>query len=178
MIMVSAYYSPLPGQRFYMRGSYEADIRLNGRGTNGADATEVYVGMLAAPRTYPFGTQVKIPGLGVGVVHDRGGAIYSGKNYDRIDVWMGEGEEGLSRALNWGMRLVEGQVSFEKNVWEPEFEFSHIPAKLPEDALNRLMARTLLNPQTFTNRSQKASPKADIADLQEALRMFGFTTAK
>jgi len=74
-LMVSAYYSPLPAQRFYMRGSYEADKKLNGNGTNGADGTQVHVGMLAAPRTYPFGTQVKIPGLGVGTVHDRGGAI-------------------------------------------------------------------------------------------------------
>ena len=68
--------------------------------------------MLAAPKTYPFGTRVMIPGLGVGEVHDRGGAILARKGYDRIDVWMGRGEEGLSRALNWGARLVEGEVYF------------------------------------------------------------------
>ena len=28
--IVTAYYSPLPGQSFYLRGSYEAEKRLNG----------------------------------------------------------------------------------------------------------------------------------------------------
>lgn len=34
--LVSAYYSPLPGQSYYLQGSYEAEIRMNGRGTHGA----------------------------------------------------------------------------------------------------------------------------------------------
>lgn len=173
-MMVSAYYSPLPAQRFYMRGSYEADKKLNGRGTNGADGTPVYVGMIAAPRTYPFGTHVRIPGLGVGVVHDRGGAIDSGRRYDRIDVWMGSGEEGLARALNWGMRLVEGEVFFGKDHVQPGLDFTWVSSELPQSTLNRLMARTLLNPVTFSKPITKASPKADIDDLQEALRMFGY----
>ena len=37
---------------------------------------------------------MQIPGIGFVAVHDRGGAI---KN-NRLDIWMGEGEEGLSRA--------------------------------------------------------------------------------
>lgn len=174
MLMVSAYYSPLPAQRFYMRGSYEADKKLNGRGTNGADGTQVYVGMMAAPKTYRFGTQVNVPGLGVGVVHDRGGAILAKKGYDRIDVWMGSGEEGLGRALNWGMRLVEGEVYWEKGTVESDVDFSWLPSVLPMATLNRLMARTMLNPQTFNQSITKASPKASISDLQEALRMFGY----
>ncbi len=173
-LMVSAYYSPLPAQRFYMRGSYEADKRLNGNGTNGADGTQVYVGMLAAPRTYPFGTQVKIPGLGVGTVHDRGGAILALKGYDRIDVWMGYGEEGLARALNWGMRLVEGEVSFVRDSMQPGLDYGWVSSTLPASTLNRLMARTMLNPQVFTKPITKVSPKANIGDLQEALRMFGY----
>ena len=28
-VVVSAYYSPLPNQSFYMRGSYNADMKLN-----------------------------------------------------------------------------------------------------------------------------------------------------
>ena len=174
MLMVSAYYSPLPAQRFYMRGSYEADKKLNGNGTNGADGTQVYVGMLAAPRSYPFGTQVVVPGLGVGVVHDRGGAIMAKRGYDRIDVWMGSGEEGLARALNWGMRLVEGEVVFSEDVVESTLDFTWLPAELPKDTLNRLMARTMLNPSVFSAPITKASPKANISDLQEALRMFGY----
>jgi hypothetical protein len=56
--IVTAYYSPLPNQSFYLKGSYEADIRLNGNGTHGASGKEVYPGMIAAPKTYAFGTQV------------------------------------------------------------------------------------------------------------------------
>lgn len=174
MLMVSAYYSPLPGQTFYMRGSYEADIRLNGRGTNGADGTQVYTGMLAAPRSYPFGTRIKIPGLGVGEVHDRGGAIRSGSNYDRIDVWMGSGEDGLSRALNWGMRLVEGEVYYNANQVEPGLSFSWVSSTLPGSTLNRLKAKTLINPETFTKPITQLSPKTSIRELQDALRLFGY----
>lgn len=52
--VVTAYYSPLPDQVRYLRGSYEADIRLNGNGTHGASGKPVYVGMLAAPKHYEF----------------------------------------------------------------------------------------------------------------------------
>lgn len=69
--IVTAYYSPLPDQSFYLKGSYEADIRLNGNGTHGASGKEVYVGMLAGPKTYAFGTKVYLEGLGIGTVDDR-----------------------------------------------------------------------------------------------------------
>lgn len=113
--VISAYYSPLPNQRVYFRGSYEADKRLNGNGTNGADGTQVYPGMLAAPKSYPFGMKIEIPGLGVGAIHDRGGAIVEAgeraiATHDRLDVWMGRGEEGLARALQWGVRTVHAKV--------------------------------------------------------------------
>jgi len=174
MIMTSGYYSPLPGQSFYVRGSYEADKVLNGNGTNGADGTEVYIGMLAAPKGYSFGTRVKIPGLGVGEVHDRGGAILAGRSYDRIDIWMGYGEEGLARALNWGMRLVEGEVFYNADQVEPELDFGWVSDKLPESVVNRLRAKSFLNPQTFAKPITKDSPKETISELQEALRLFGY----
>ncbi len=144
-LLVTAYYSPLPDQTFYIKGSFEADVRLNGRGTNGADGTEVYIGMLAAPKTYPFGTRVKIPGLGVGEVHDRGGAILARKNYDRIDVWMGHGEEGLARALNWGSRLVEGEVYKQAHQIEPGLDYSWISSELPASYVEKLRQKTLAN---------------------------------
>jgi len=111
---ISAYYSPLPCQSRYATGAYETDIRLNGRGTNGADGTQVYAGMIAAPKSYAFGTKMYIPGIGMTTVHDRGGAIveaenYAG-NYDRLDVWMGYGDKGLTRALAWGKRDVSVSV--------------------------------------------------------------------
>lgn len=111
---ISAYYSPLPCQDRYVTGSYRGDIRLNGNGTNGADGTEVYPGMIAAPKSYNFGTKMYIPGVGIVAVHDRGGAIveHSGDNgvYDRLDIWMGFGDVGLRRALNWGKRNVDVTV--------------------------------------------------------------------
>lgn len=112
--IVTAYYSPLPDQSFYLRGSYEADLKLNGNGTHGASGKAVYPGMLAGPKTYAFGTKVYLEGLGVGTVDDRGGAIVSsgsrGYDADRLDIWMGQGEEGLRRALSWGKRSVTGKV--------------------------------------------------------------------
>jgi len=140
-LLVTAYYSPLPDQSFYIRGSYEADIRLNGRGTNGADGTAVYPGMLAAPKSYPFGTRIHIPGLGVGEVHDRGGAILEREDYDRIDVWMGHGEEGLARALNWGSRMVEGEVYFDQNAIEAGLDFSWVSTHLSPGYIAQLQAK-------------------------------------
>ncbi len=107
----SAYYSPLPCQQKYATGNYEADIRLNGRGVRGADGTGVYPGMVAAPKSYPFGTKLYIPGIGIVAVHDRGGAIVDANGdpnkHDRLDIWMGYGDIGLKRALAWGKRNVE-----------------------------------------------------------------------
>ncbi len=110
--VVTAYYSPKPNQCCYYRGSYEAEITFNGGGTKGADGTKVYPGMIAAPREYSFGTRISLPELGVvGTVHDRGGRIIAWDNdTHRIDLWMGEGEEGLARSLEWGARKMTGTV--------------------------------------------------------------------
>ena len=61
-------------------------------------------GKMAAPGTiaadtryYPFGTVMNIPGYGVGVVQDRGGAI---KGKHRLDVWFPSERE----ALEWGRK--------------------------------------------------------------------------
>lgn len=128
--IVTAYYSPLPDQSFYLRGSYEADIRLNGNGTHGASGKEVYPGMLAGPKTYAFGTKVYLEGLGVGTVDDRGGAIVSsgsrGYNADRLDIWMGQGEEGLRRALSWGKRKVSGKILADEETTEKAIDFSRV----------------------------------------------------
>lgn len=112
--LISAYYSPVQGQQKYVTGSFSGDIRLNGGGVHGADGTPVYAGMIAAPKGYPFGTKMKIPGIGTVAVHDRGGAIVHsgqrGNQHDRLDVWMGYGDAGLKRALRWGKRAVDVQV--------------------------------------------------------------------
>lgn len=51
-------------------------------------------GTVAAPRTFPFGTQMFIPGYGPGVVLDRGGAIQNA----HIDLWF----PTVQQARNWG----------------------------------------------------------------------------
>ncbi len=111
---ITAYYSPIEGQKRYLKGSLAADKKLNGNGVHGADGTDVYPGMIAAPKSVPFGTKMNIPGLGLVAVHDRGGAIVHagdrGGQYDRLDVWMGYGDEGLNRALRWGKRQVKVTV--------------------------------------------------------------------
>lgn len=112
--IITAYYSPIEGQKHYIRGSLAADKKLNGNGVHGADGTPVYPGMIAAPKSVPFGTKMTIPGIGTVAVHDRGGAIVPagqrGHAYDRLDVWMGYGDEGLNRALRWGRRTVTAVV--------------------------------------------------------------------
>ncbi len=112
---ITGYYSPLLDQGLYLTGDYKSEIALNGHGTNGADGTPVFPGMIAAPRVFDFGTKIRIPGLGVGAVHDRGGAIVQkgerdlAKN-DRLDVWMGYGMEGLRRALAFGVQHLECEI--------------------------------------------------------------------
>jgi peptidoglycan hydrolase-like protein with peptidoglycan-binding domain/3D (Asp-Asp-Asp) domain-containing protein len=109
--IISAYYSPIQGQNKYVTGSYSGDIKLNGGGVHGADGSNVYPGMVAAPKGYAFGTKLEIPGVGTVAVHDRGGAIVHsgerGNSYDRLDIWMGYGDAGLKRALKWGKRTLE-----------------------------------------------------------------------
>jgi hypothetical protein len=61
--IVTAYYSPVPGQSFYLKGNYEAEKRLNGNGTHGASGTPVFTGMIAAPKSYSFGTHIFFDGL-------------------------------------------------------------------------------------------------------------------
>lgn len=112
--IITAYYSPMVWQQNYYRGSYEADVRLNGNGTHGASGTPVFTGMLAAPKTYAFGTQIFFDGLGLGTVQDRGGAIVDayvrGQAYDRLDIWMGYGEAALRRTIAWGRRTVKWTI--------------------------------------------------------------------
>jgi len=81
--------------------------------------------IIAAPRKYPFGTKMHVPGWGWGVVEDRGGAIKAAGetlkpgmrvgNYtipvrtlehDRIDLLFPTHAE----ALRWGRRVVQVKV--------------------------------------------------------------------
>lgn len=56
---------------------------------------------------------------------------------DRIDIWMGEGEAGLKRALLWGRRQVQGKILTDTSGYEGidlakfdrgEIDFSKLPS--------------------------------------------------
>jgi peptidoglycan hydrolase-like protein with peptidoglycan-binding domain/3D (Asp-Asp-Asp) domain-containing protein len=169
---ISAYYSPLPDQDRYATGSYDRDIRLNGNGTNGADGTEVYPGMIAAPKTYAFGTKMDIPGVGMTAVHDRGGAIVTAGNrnqtYDRLDIWMGFGDAGLTRALNWGKRAVDVTVygvndTKDENVYLAGYSASEAFVK-----------HVVLAPQLFSEDIWYLSTGEDVEELQGHLASLGY----
>lgn len=103
--VISAYYSPLPGQNRYATGSYVGDIRLNGGGVttaSGVKVAEAPGAFVAAPSCFEFGTILEFEGMGNYIVLDRGGAIQGA----RLDLWLGYGDEGLNAALAWGKRTV------------------------------------------------------------------------
>ena len=118
--IVTAYYSPLPDQEFYLKGNYEAEIRLNWRWIAWASGRGVFSGMLAAPKKYSFWTKIYLEWLGIGSVEDRWWAIVPagqrGYSHDRIDVWVWYGDEGLKRALYWWKRKVKWHVVNSKSV--------------------------------------------------------------
>lgn len=131
IVEITAYYSPLPFQEDYFTGSYEGDLKLNGNGTNGADGTEVYPGMIAAPKNYPFGLQIEIPDFGRVTVHDRGGAIKAansneGREYDRLDLWMGHGMSGLKRASEWGRRIIKIKILDPSQKFNDQVNFENL----------------------------------------------------
>jgi len=130
--VVTAYYSPLPNQKHYLKGNYEDEKTLNGQGIAGASGKPVFSWMLAAPGKYSFGTKIYLEWLGVWVVEDRGWAIVPagkrGYSHDRIDIWVGYGDEGLRRALYWGKRKVKGNVIARSNA--TTLNYKTIPAPL------------------------------------------------
>lgn len=112
LFTVTAYYSPESGQIFYYKSSFQEEVILNGEWYIGASGKKVFTGMLAWPASYPFGSMIYFPWLWVGEITDRGGAIVlsgeRGQSSDRIDIWMGRGEEGLIRALTFGKKTMTG----------------------------------------------------------------------
>lgn len=109
---VTAYYSPESGQIFYYKPNFQEEVILNGEWYFGASGKKVFNGMLAGPSSYPFGSVIYFPGLWLGEIADRGGAIVlsgeRGQSRDRIDIWMGNGEEWLIRALTFGKKNMTG----------------------------------------------------------------------
>ncbi|MCP4522683.1 MAG: hypothetical protein GY828_00525 [Candidatus Gracilibacteria bacterium] len=182
--VVTAYYSPLPNQDFYLKGNYHDEIILNGRGIAGASGKKVFSGMLAAPSSYRFGTKISLEGLGIGSVEDRGGAIVPAGNrgyqHDRIDLWVGYGDEGLRRALYWGKRKIKGDIT--TNNTSSTFDYTQIPApkwvtkgfKKSEDKIknnpNNLLPEQLGEYAIF---QKKVTTDGEINKLQDILIQLG-----
>ncbi|KKT73881.1 MAG: Peptidoglycan-binding domain 1 protein [Candidatus Peregrinibacteria bacterium GW2011_GWA2_44_7] len=160
--IISGYYTPLPDQTRYFKGSYEAERRLNGNGVRGADGTPVYQGLMAGPPDYPYGTKIAVPGVGVFAVHDRGGAIHG----NRLDIWLGRGEEGLRRALGWGMRTVEVTVYGVNDSIKEYVDFSSIP----------LMDISAIAPHAkyFTDDLAMGDQGDTVRELQRFLKKLGY----
>ncbi len=115
--LVSAYYSPEEWQSFYLHGSYEDEIRMNGEGKTTASGASVRIGTIAAPKNIPFNTKISInQSITIkGKVYnfnyqwtvlDRGGAINTASKLPRLDIYVGSGQKGLCRALNFGVQTV------------------------------------------------------------------------
>lgn len=117
---VTAYYSPESGQAFYYKPTFQQEVILNGEGLFGASGKKVFNGMLAGPSSYPFGSILYFPWLWLGEIADRGGAIVLSwekwQTHDRIDVWMGKGEQWLIRALIFGKKNMTGYVCDSTNI--------------------------------------------------------------
>lgn len=104
---VSAYYKPLPKQKNYYTGSYWQDLLLNGHGTT-FSGKAVAVGDAAADlRYYPIGSKFSVPGWGQVRVEDKGDFI---KGPRRLDIFVGEGEEGLARSIQWGKKEIDVEI--------------------------------------------------------------------
>jgi len=169
--ILTAYYSPMPGQCCYVRGGYRADKILNGEGVRGADGTEVYPGMIAAPSTYAFGTVVTLPGIGRFTVHDRGGAINElPGGAHRLDLWVGYGEEGLARALAFGVRKVRGTV-YDVGGFQPQerFSFETLPA-----VLDRLETFQVRGDDLLAMHMKAGDRGLSVELLQRSLNQLGF----
>lgn len=171
--IISAYYSPLLGQNKYVTGSYDGDVRLNGEGVHSADGSLVYPGMIAAPKSYPFGTKMNIPGIGIVAVHDRGGAIvHAGERnqaYDRLDVWMGYGDTGLARALRWGRRTVEVTVYGIDDTLKEEVYLEGY-----SEAEKYVQSSLASEPSPFAEDLSYGNQGENVAKLQESLKKLDY----
>ena len=101
-VVATAYYRPSPDQKDFITGSYEEEVKLNGGGETTSGAP-LEIGTIAVdPKVFPEGTELNVPDYGVGTAKDTGGKI-KGR---RIDVYMGEGDEGRELAAAWGRKEI------------------------------------------------------------------------
>lgn len=171
--VVTAYYSPLPDQKYYFKWSYEADIILNGRWVRWASWKEVFPWMFAAPKKYDFWTKIYLDWVWVWEVSDRWWAIVQAwvrwYEYDRIDIWMWHWEEWLKRALTWWKKTVCNSKVLEDNETQVSINLSNFPA--PDSAL---LALKKAETNIFAIDIWINSPIEDVKKLHEFLNKLGY----
>ena len=88
-----------PGGRHFRVTAYCPCEKCCGRWADGitASGTRADHRLVAAPREFPFGTEMRIPGYGTVRVEDRGGAIRG----DRLDVLFPTHAEALVWGVQW-----------------------------------------------------------------------------
>lgn len=167
--VVTAYYSPLPNQNNYLRGDYEKEKILNGEWIQWASWKKVFSWMLAAPKWYNFWTKIYLEWVWVWSVEDRGGAIVKAwerwHKYDRIDIWVGYGDDGLKRALAWWKRTVKWKILNSTSKTTIDVGDFHIPK-----TLNLKNNRYSYGPSVFQKSIWIDSNSSDIKELQKILK--------
>jgi 3D (Asp-Asp-Asp) domain-containing protein len=94
-LFATGYYHPEEDQDFYVTGSYEEDLELNGQGIT-ASGKNIKRGYVAVdPSVIPLGTVFHTEEYGILKAEDTGGHIKG----NRIDIFAGNGEDGLVKAL-------------------------------------------------------------------------------
>lgn len=179
--LVSAYYSPLEWQDFYLHGSYSDEIKMNGAGKTTASGQPVRIGAIAAPREWPFNTRVHIKqDLTIkwkaynfdfhGTILDRGGAIHSASKLPRLDIYMGKWQEWLCRAINFGVQTV--YVEFDNNaVINDTSSFDSMPGNCsnPNNETVPLASGIKKEFDPFTTPIGSGTAREDIESVQKLL---------
>ncbi len=171
---VTAYYSPLPNQKYYIKGNYIAEKRMNGQWIRWASGKRVFSGMIAAPSNYRFWTKIYLKWLWVWEVADRGQAIVKAweRNFrhDRLDIWVGYGDEGLRRAMYWGNRVIKWKIVDSNS--KVTIDYNDIPA--PSWAVPKTkQTRPYIKNNTIIKNNIKKIQKTDFElSLEEKLQFF------
>ena len=117
----TAYYSPIEGQKYYVRWNLQDEYILQWKWIKWASWKPVFEWMIAAPKNYDFWTQLYFEWYWMAEISDRGGAIVSVPDWnDRIDIWMWKWEEGLRRALTFGRKTINAYIC---PAWTSQIDF-------------------------------------------------------
>lgn len=107
VMWASAYYKPSPNQKKFRLGNYKAEVFMNGSGKRTSTGKEPRYGIIAASKKdFLPGSILRVDGYGYCTVEDSGKAV----TRNRIDLFMGVGDEGRQKAVQWGVRKVNVEI--------------------------------------------------------------------